>query len=118
MDDATVQEIREISTTALLSASESDQPFLCFDVTKNPTFKDKASILSQHILSIVCLPLKTNRKNLGLLYLDSHEGVETVAKTEMVLLQIFASIISLILDNAMELERSFSGRNYPKDSPI
>ncbi len=44
----------------------------------------------------------------GVLYLDSREGIETLAKTETVLLEIFASIIGIALSNSMVLEQSLA----------
>jgi Nif-specific regulatory protein len=106
LDDTTVQEICEISRSAMESSHETGKPFLCFDASLHPAFKSKQSILANHIMSIVCLPLRAKDQILGALYLDSREGVESLASTEQVLLEIFASIVSLALDSALNLERT------------
>jgi DNA-binding NtrC family response regulator len=59
-------------------------------------------------VSIVCLPLRAGDRFTGVLYLDSREGIETLAKTESVLLEIYASIIGIALSNSMVLEQSLA----------
>jgi transcriptional regulator with GAF, ATPase, and Fis domain len=106
LDDTSVQEIYEISQSALEEASESHKPYVRLNAVSDPYLKGKPSILASRIMSIVCLPLKAGDRFTGVLYLDSREGIETLAKTESVLLEIFASIIGMALNNSLVLEQS------------
>ncbi|MCI0441710.1 sigma 54-interacting transcriptional regulator, partial [bacterium] len=106
LDDTSVQEIFEISQSALEEASESQKPYVRLNAVSDPYLKGKPSILASRIMSIVCLPLKAGDRFTGVLYLDSREGIETLAKTETVLLEIFASIIGMALNNSLVLEQS------------
>lgn len=106
LDDSAVQEIYEISQSALEEASDSQKPYVRLNAVSDPYLKGKPSILASRIMSIVCLPLKAGDRFTGVLYLDSREGIETLAKTESVLLEIFASIIGMALNNSLVLEQS------------
>ena len=85
LDDSTVQEIYEISQSALEEATDSQKPFVRLNAVSDPYLKAKPSILASRIMSIVCLPLRAGKRLTGVLYLDSREGIETLAKTETVL---------------------------------
>lgn len=108
LDESTIKEIHDISNSAMDEATESKKPYVRLDAVSDPYLKSKPSILASRIMSIVCLPLKTSEKSLGVLYLDSREGVETLANTETVLLEIFAAIISLALNKSLVLEKSLA----------
>ncbi|HEY7160328.1 MAG TPA: sigma 54-interacting transcriptional regulator, partial [Acidobacteriota bacterium] len=105
LEDNEVKEICEISLSAVQSTVNTQKPFVCLDAFSNPSFQSKPSILSNRISSIVCLPLHVNERKLGVLYLDSKEGVESLASTETVLLEIFGSIVALALNGALTMER-------------
>jgi transcriptional regulator with GAF, ATPase, and Fis domain/serine/threonine protein kinase/Tfp pilus assembly protein PilF len=106
LDDSAVQEIYEISQSALEEATDLQKPYVRLNAVSDPYLKGKPSILASRIMSIVCLPLKVGDRFTGVLYLDSREGIETLAKTETVLLEIFASIIGIALNNSLVLEQS------------
>lgn len=108
LEEATIKEIYDISNSAMDEATDSKKPYVRLDAVTDPYLKSKPSILASRIMSIVCLPLRANDRPIGVLYLDSREGVETLASTETVLLEIFAAIISLALNNSLVLERSIA----------
>jgi tetratricopeptide (TPR) repeat protein len=58
LDDSSVQEIFEISQSALEEASDSQKPYVRLNAVSDPYLKGKPSILASRIMSIVCLPLK------------------------------------------------------------
>jgi DNA-binding NtrC family response regulator len=76
----------------------------------------RPSIIRNRIVSIACLPLQVEDRLLGYLYLDSREGVESLATTESTLLDIFASVVALILNNSMILERSLQANDSMRAS--
>jgi Nif-specific regulatory protein len=106
LDNNFVQEVLEISQSALEEAAEAKKSYVRLDTLSDAYLKGKPSIVANRIRSILCLPLSSGEKPTGVLYLDSKEGIESVAKTESVLLEIFANIISLVLEDAVELEES------------
>lgn len=106
LDQSTVEEICQISKSASAAAVESSSPYIRLDAFSDPDLKNKPSIIRNRIMSIVCMPLKARENLLGVLYLDSKERVETLASTELLLLQIFSSIIGMVLQNALNLEES------------
>lgn len=108
VEDTAIDDICEISTSALNTASETVTPFVCLDAAFNERFQTNPSIIANRIMSIVCLPFKTPSGSAGVLYLDSREGVESLTRSETVLMEIFASIMGMILDKAVALERSQS----------
>lgn len=108
LDDSAIEEIREISKSATDEAAELTRPYIRLDASSDPHLKSKPSIIANRIMSIVCLPLHAGERVIGVLYLDSKERMEALASTETVLLEIFASIIGLALNNTLILERSLA----------
>lgn len=106
IDEDTIREFREISLSATRSVTESRQPFVATDAESNEYLNQRPSIIRNRIMSIACLPLQVQDRLIGFLYLDSREGVEALASMESTLLDIFASVVALILNNSMILERS------------
>jgi Nif-specific regulatory protein len=106
LDEDTIRDIREISFSAIDSTARSKEPFVCLNAVQDSALKNRASIIANQIMSIVCLPLWNEDQLIGYIYLDSREGVETLAKTESVLLEIFASIVAMSLSTSLILERS------------
>jgi len=116
IDDSSVQEIVEISQSAMQAVTETGKSFLCLEALSHPFVKSKPSILSNHIMSIICLPLRGPDGILGILYLDSKEGVEALASTENAMLEIFAAIIALSLNRAVALEKSLEENRFLRNS--
>jgi transcriptional regulator with GAF, ATPase, and Fis domain/serine/threonine protein kinase len=101
-----IEDIRAISLSAVKEATDRNQPFISYDVAAMDELKSRPSIIANQIMSIVCLPLRTQDKVIGVLYLDSSEKVEFLSPGERVLLEIFASIIAIALDQSLTLQRS------------
>ncbi len=108
IDETTVQEMYEISKSAVEAAAQSHKPYVALDAVADPYLNTRPSIVAGRIMSIVCLPLRAQNRLIGVLYLDSREGVETLGKTESVLLEIFASLIALVLNKTLILEKSMA----------
>ena len=116
IDEDTIREFREISLSATRSVTESRRPFVATDAESNEYLNQRPSIIRNRIMSIACLPLQVEDRLLGFLYLDSREGVETLATMESTLLDIFASVVALILNNSMILERSIQANESMRAS--
>ena len=108
IDERTVQEMYEISKSAVEAAAQSQKPYVALDAVADPYLNSRPSIVAGRIMSIVCLPLRAQNRLIGVLYLDSREGVETLGKTETVLLEIFASLIALVLNKTLVLQKSLA----------
>lgn len=105
--DDQVQDILDVSRSVLKSATDTGKSILCFDAASDPLLQSRPSIIDNKILSVVCLPLRgANGQPVGSLYLDSCEGVETLAETEKILLEIFSAIVGLALSQSLLLEKS------------
>lgn len=116
LEESNLQDILEVSRSVLQSATDSNQPVLSFDALSDPRLQYRPSIINNRILSVVCLPLRTGSgRTLGCLYLDSKEGVETLAGTETVTLEIFSSIIGLALNQSLLLEKSVTENRRLRD---
>lgn len=111
IDEDTIRDYAQISASATETVSESRKPFIETDAESNEFLNQRPSVIRNRIVSLACLPLQVQDHLLGYLYLDSREGVETLATTESTLLDIFASVVALILNNSMILERSLEDNN-------
>ncbi|MCI0414501.1 sigma 54-interacting transcriptional regulator [bacterium] len=115
IDDRTIRDICEISQSAARTASRM-RPLVCLDVASDSSLSQRPSVLANHIMSIVCLPLQEGDRLIGYLYLDSREGVETLASMEKMLLEIFSSVIALALSTTMLLSKSIKENDELKAS--
>ena len=106
VEENAIADICDISKSALDAATQTVTPFVCLDAALNSRFQGNPSIIANRIMSIVCFPFKTSGGTSGVLYLDSREGVESLTRSETVLMEVFASIIAMILDKVIALEKS------------
>ena len=107
--DSQVQDVLDVSRSVLKAATDSGKSVLCFDASADPLLQHRPSIINNRILSVVCLPLHgTAGQPVGSLYMDSCEGVETLAETDKILLEIFSAIVGLALSQSLLLEKSVS----------
>ncbi|MHC4779235.1 MAG: sigma 54-interacting transcriptional regulator, partial [Planctomycetota bacterium] len=101
---------------------------LITDVQTDPQFQGRESLLGQKVRSALCVPLSTEERFFGMLYVDRREGSEAFAREELeVLLAIAeqaapalanAEAFALERDRRVHIERTLSGgRGIIGDSP-
>jgi adenylate cyclase len=100
--DRTAMESKDlqISQTIVRKVFESGDPIITTDAQNDPRFNAQQSIQSLHIRSIVCVPLKTKDRPIGVAYIDSRVIPGLFSRQDPELLLSFANQAALAIDNA------------------
>jgi serine phosphatase RsbU (regulator of sigma subunit) len=89
-----------ISTTVRDMVLLSKQSLLIGDVMSDRAFMDRMSIVEQQIRSILAVPLQTEERVIGLIYLDSPHFVHPFTKEDLNLLTVLANVAAIKIEHA------------------
>ncbi|MDE2573059.1 MAG: GAF domain-containing protein [bacterium] len=81
------------------------QPVITTDAQSDPRFNLQHSIVTLHIRSIVCVPLKVRSRIVGVVYLDSRVLPGLFNRRDPALLQSFTNQAAMAIENARLYER-------------
>ncbi len=121
MDDSTVS--RSAIQQAMTSASE----FIVTDTLKAETAVRSESMILQNIRSIICIPLRSRRRQtasaarnelLGVLYLDSRIQAGSLTQVDGEMLHTIASEAASLIDNAQLVIAEEEARRYREELDI
>ncbi len=89
-----------ISRRVVNDVIESDSPLIVDNATSNPQFAASKSVIAYNILSILCVPLRTQNRLIGTVYLD-HRSLPAVFSSEDIdFLKAFASLIATAIEKS------------------
>jgi diguanylate cyclase (GGDEF)-like protein len=77
------------------------QAVTVLDASLDDDFKDSKSIASLSLRTLMCVPLQSKGRAVGVLYVDSQAVVATFTEKDLELLQAIASHASVAIENAM-----------------
>ncbi len=77
-------------------------PVLTFDALADERFEASTSIIAQKILSIICLPLRSQDRTVGAVYLDSTRSRQAFTDESLRFLTVFCHVASIAIANAKE----------------
>jgi class 3 adenylate cyclase/GAF domain-containing protein len=90
----------QISQSIVRKVFESGEAIITTDAQNDPRFNAQQSIMSLHIRSIVCVPLKAKDRAIGVAYLDSRVIPGLFSRQDPELLLSFANQAALAIENA------------------
>jgi transcriptional regulator with GAF, ATPase, and Fis domain len=93
MDPGDDAEAMEMSSSVIKNTIEASKPLQVDETSANNDFANKTSILRLGISSVICVPLVTNKKVLGAVYLDRRNKEKPFTQADMVFLLSFAKQI-------------------------
>ena len=93
-----------ISTRVRDVVVREKQSLLIGDVFSDRAFMDRMSIVEQQIRSILAVPLQTEERVIGLIYLDSPHFVHPFTPEDMNLLTVMASVAASRVEHARLIE--------------
>lgn len=99
-----VEGSQEVSFGVIRSCLERNEPVLTDNALTDERFKDRASVQASDLKSIACVPLKTARATLGILYVDSSAKSRLFTDASRDLLAVFGAQAAQALENAMAFE--------------
>ncbi|MCK4233001.1 sigma 54-interacting transcriptional regulator, partial [candidate division WOR-3 bacterium] len=97
IDDATIYDAKEFSKSVIKRVKKTRKPVIAYDAVSEKTFESYESVRINKIRSILCIPIVTDGKVLGALYLDSRRNPRLFSKEE----QEFFSSLSMFLGDSL-----------------
>ena len=94
-----------ISTTVRDLVMNEGRSLLIRDARLDQNFGSRPSILAQEIRSILAVPLQTDERVIGLLYLDSQQLVHEFTPEDLNLVTVMANIAAIRLEHARLMEQ-------------
>jgi Nif-specific regulatory protein len=94
----------QVSRTIIFKVLEEKTAMMSNDVTANPALSSAESIIASQIRSILCVPLVSFERLLGVIYLDGSAVSARFDKDHLELMTAVAGIAAVALDNARHVE--------------
>ncbi|MDW8114293.1 MAG: sigma 54-interacting transcriptional regulator [candidate division WOR-3 bacterium] len=100
IDHSTLEDATQISMTAIKRIKYVPEPILVSDALNDPRFKSAKSVILNKIRSLLCVPLKTNEKIVGAIYLDSRITSHIFLEEDRSLLMSIAHLLAATIDKS------------------
>ena len=94
----------EVSRGILSSVARSGQPIVTTDAAHDPRFSDRESVVSKSLRSILCIPMNTKGRVIGLVYVDNRLRAGMFQPTDLDALHAFADQTAVAIENAQLYE--------------
>jgi len=92
---------RNYSRTVTEEVLKTQKPILVTDAQQNPDFSSAESVLALDIQSVICVPLKKDKKEIvGLIYIDRHSLIDAFTSDDLALVELLSEYAALALLNA------------------
>ncbi len=93
------------SSSVMNKVFKSGEPVLTFDALSDERFEASRSIVSQRILSIICVPLRLQEETIGAIYLDSTKSRGKFNEETLKFLAVFGNLAAVAVENAKRYNR-------------
>jgi Nif-specific regulatory protein len=93
------------SSSVVKKVLTTGESVLTVDAVTDERFESSQSIVAQKILSIICIPLRSQETVRGALYLDSARSRGKFNNDSLQFLTVFGTLATIALDNAQSYER-------------
>jgi sigma-B regulation protein RsbU (phosphoserine phosphatase) len=118
-DDLVVRAARgegfRISSTVRDRVIKEKASLLVRDARLDEAFAERMSIVQQQIRSMVAVPLQTDERVIGLIYLDSPHFVHEFSKDDLNLLTVMANVAAIRIEHTRLAEVEQTERMYFKE---
>ena len=92
------------SHSVLTRVMETKEPVMTHDAPQDERFSSAESIVSQHIQSILAVPLRLKNELVGVIYLDSRKNRTQFTPRGLRFMEAFANQAAIAMDNANLME--------------
>jgi len=100
MDKETIRDVTKLSRSIIARVAKKGEPIICMDALSDTRFKDRKSVILQKIRSLLCVPLKTNERVLGTIYVDSRLSDNVFREQDKDFLLALANLVAVAIDRA------------------
>jgi Nif-specific regulatory protein len=88
------------SSSVVRNVLSTGEPVLTYDALADERFEASTSIITQRILSIICIPLQSGTRTTGAVYLDSSVSRKAFTEESLKFLAVFGHLAAIALENA------------------
>ncbi len=99
-DSVDTTEDFRISRTVARQVAETGEPVYTSNAQEDQRFADNKSILELNLRSILCVPLKTKDRLIGVCYLDNRVATRPFVRDDLYLFNLLAEQASIAIENA------------------
>lgn len=96
----------EISTTVVQSVIESGKGIVTTDARSDPRFANQESVIFYALRSILCSPLQTRGKTIGVIYVDNRARSNLFTQDDLEILDALATQAAVAIENAGRYTRT------------
>ncbi len=89
-----------VSRTIVQRVANSGEPVLTTNAQEDPRFGKEMSVISLHLRSILCAPLKIKDEIIGVIFVDNRAHTGLFQDNDLELLSAFADQAAVAIDNA------------------
>jgi HD-GYP domain-containing protein (c-di-GMP phosphodiesterase class II) len=101
MDQNTIEDPRfQVSRGVVEKVEREGQPILTVDAQHDERFKSRESIVALGVRSMLCVPLKSKERKLGIIYVDNRLRSGLFTKTDLELFIAIAANAAIAIENA------------------
>lgn len=101
MDHASIEDTDyEISRSISAQVAREGRPILTTNAAKDPRFADKASVVHHRLRSIICVPLRVQKRVTGVIYVDNRFRSAVFSPQDRDLMAGFANQAAVCIENA------------------
>jgi len=94
----------QVSRNIIAQVAESGEPVLTTNAAHDPRFADYDSVVTMSLRSILCTPLKSHGKVIGVVYVDNRLREGTFQPADLNALRAFADQAAIAIENAQLFE--------------
>ncbi|MGB2696653.1 MAG: GAF domain-containing protein, partial [Candidatus Zixiibacteriota bacterium] len=98
--DSLSKEDLKISMSIANKVAQSGESIYTSDAQKDKRFSKQKSIVELNLKSIMCVPLKSKEKIIGILYLDNSTKKGIFLESDLHLFEVFAGQAAIAIENA------------------
>ncbi|HEV8703289.1 MAG TPA: sigma-54-dependent Fis family transcriptional regulator, partial [Candidatus Polarisedimenticolia bacterium] len=99
MDKESLEEVSSFSRSVINRVAEG-HTLLEVDVGKDPELSAFQSLVIHEIKSILCVPMRTRGRTVGIIYLDTRRAAQMFTDKERTFVESFASQAAIAIENA------------------
>lgn len=100
-DNEVLEEAEGVSQSILEEAYRQGKPFVTADAGADLRAVDRKSVLAYKLRSLLCGPLKTRGRVLGVLYADHKAAAATLKESTINMFAAFCNLVAVAIDNAL-----------------
>jgi len=98
--ESLTQEDFKISMTIANQVAKTGKSIFTSDALQDERFSHQKSIVELNLRSIMCVPLKSKAKVVGIVYVDNSSQANVFVQSDLHLFELFASQAALAIENA------------------